>query len=243
MTYAVRFWGVRDNKPKHLGYTWDELKPSLLKHRVQDDKFKGWLYSPATYLPDTYRGNKSVTFVNAFVADLDGESLGTALDRLSDFEFIAYTTHSHRDDDQHWHIVIPLSQPVPSHQWFSVWEEMHSYLGIDGDPQTCDPARIFFAPQHADGNPYETIHNDGMKFPTPQNRYSDRPPVLRRTYTVRIDDEMPECTCEEGIVCIKCTADFEGLDLSRYNGLEGRDLAQAFLDEFHALKAGAVSSQ
>lgn len=243
MTYAVRFWGVRDNKPKPIGFTWDELKPSLLKHRVQDDKFKGWLYSPVTYLPDSHRGNKNVTFVNAFVADLDGENLGTALERLADFEHIAYTTHSHREDDQHWHIVIPLSQPVPSHQWFSVWKQMHDYLGIDGDPQTCDPARIFFAPQHAEGNPFETIHNQGMKFPTPQNRYSDRPPVVRRSYTMRIDDVDQECVCDGDEVCLKCQIDFAGLDLSRYNGLEGKELAAKFLEEFLLIKAGAVSSQ
>jgi hypothetical protein len=66
-------------------------------------------------------------------------------------EWFAYTTWSHRPNDEHWHLVLPLKDPVPAHRWAEVWTRLHERINVVGDPATKDPARIFYLPQHPVG--------------------------------------------------------------------------------------------
>jgi hypothetical protein len=241
--YAVKWWSVKDNKPKPYADSWADFVALLSKHAEREDKYKGHLYSPVTYVENGYRGNKNVIAINAFVADLDGESLNNTLDKLQGFEYIAYTTHSHKEDDQHWHIVIPFDEAVPSHQWYSVWKQMHTFLEIVGDPQTCDPARIFFAPQHAPNSDFHTIRGNGEIMQAPEFRYTDRPPV---TITKR-ENNKPEldywaCTCTLSKRCKKCEIEFKDLDLSRYNGMSQKEIRHDIRREFLELMAGVSAT-
>lgn len=237
--YAVKWWSVKDNKPKPYAESWDELVAHLSKHAEREDKYRGHLYSPVTYVENGYRGNKNVLAVNAFVADLDGESLNSTLDKLQGYEFITYTTHSHRENDQHWHIVIPFSEPVPSHEWYSVWKQMHDLLDIVGDPQTSDPARIFFAPQHAPNEVYQTIRGTGEIFEPPAYRYADRPPVIKTKRDERMPSDRWECRCTYEKYCTKCITEFKSVDLSGYNGMSQSEIRRSIRREFLELMAGA----
>lgn len=237
--YAVKWWSVKDNKPKPYAQSWDEFVGLLSHHAEREDKYRGYLYSPVTYVDDSYRGNKNVIAINAFVADLDGETLNDTLDKLKGYEFITYTTHSHSEDDQHWHIVIPFSEPVPSHEWYSVWKQMHEFLGITGDPQTSDPARIFFAPQHAPNSVHHTIRGTGEIMNPPEYRYSDRPPVSLHKREAQRPTDSWECRCTLENYCIKCKTEFKSLDLSRYNGKSQKEIRQDIRREFLELMAGA----
>jgi hypothetical protein len=237
--YAVKWWSVKDNKPKPYASSWDELVGHLSHHAERIDKYRGHLYSPVTYVENGYRGNKNVLAINAFVADLDGESLNSTLDKLKGYEFIAYTTHSHTENDQHWHIVIPLDESVPSHEWYSVWKQMHDFLGIIGDPQTCDPARIFFAPQHAPNSVHYTIRGTGKIFATPEFRYSDRPPILTTKRDPQLKSDYWDCRCTLEKYCIKCITEFKTVDLSGYNGMSQSEIRHDIRREFLELIAGA----
>jgi hypothetical protein len=236
--YAVKWWSVKDNRPKPYADSWADLVDHLSKHVEREDKYKGHLYSPVTYVENGFRGNKNVIAINAFVADLDGEALNNTLDKLQGFEFIAYTTYSHAPDDQHWHIVIPFADAVPSHQWYSVWKQMHDFLDIVGDPQTSDPARIFFAPQHAPNAEHQTIRGNGEIMQAPEFRYTDRPPV---TITKR-ESQRPvdhwECRCTLTKVCTKCEIEFKDIDISRYNGMSQKERRADMRREFLELMAG-----
>ena len=236
--YAVKWWSVKDNKPKPYADSWADFVALLSKHAEREDKYKGHLYSPVTYVENGYRGNKNVIAINAFVADLDGEALNNTLDKLQGFEYIAYTTYSHQPDDQHWHIVIPFAEPVPSHQWYSVWKQMHDFLDIVGDPQTSDPARIFFAPQHAPNGEHQTLRGNGEIMQAPEFRYSDRPPVTitKRESQRRVDRW--ECRCTLTKVCAKCEIEFKDIDLSRYNGMSQEERRADMRREFLELMAG-----
>ena len=44
----------------------------------------------------------------------------------------------------HYHLVLPLAEKVPASLWRVVWQELHDRIGLVGDPQTKDPARIFY---------------------------------------------------------------------------------------------------
>lgn len=240
--YAVKWWSVKDNKPKPYADSWTDFVALLSHHAKREDKYKGHLYSPVTYVENGYRGNKNVIAVNAFVADLDGEALNNTLDKLQGYEYIAYTTYSHKEDDQHWHIVIPFDEAVPSHQWYSVWKQMHDFLDIIGDQQTSDPARIFFAPQHAPGADYQTIRGNGEIMQAPEFRYTDRPPVTAtKRDPQRITDRW-ECRCTLSKVCAKCEIEFKDIDLSRYNGMSQKEIRQDIRREFLELMAGASAN-
>ena len=240
--YAVKWWSVKDNKPKPYADSWADFVALLSHHAQREDKYKGHLYSPVTYVENGYRGNKNVISVNAFVADLDGEALNNTLDKLQGFEYIAYTTYSHKEDDQHWHIVIPFDEAVPSHQWYSVWKQMHDLLDIVGDPQTSDPARIFFAPQHAPNADHQTLRGHGEIMQAPEFRYTDRPPVTITKRDPQRSTDRWECRCTLAKVCAKCEIEFKDIDVSRYNGMSQKEIRQDIRREFLELMAGASAN-
>lgn len=235
--YAVKWHSVKDNRPKPYADSWNQFVQLLSDHVEREDKYKGYLYSPVTYVENGTRGNKNVIAINAFVADLDGEALADTLKRLEGYEYIAYTTYSHKEDDQHWHIVIPFSESVPSHEWYSVWKQMQDFLGVVGDPQTCDPARIFFAPQHAPGAIFHTLRGKGEIFEPPKFRYADRPPVNKspRSKTERVEKWECRCTLEKR--CTRCEIEFKDIDLTGYNGKSQSEVRQQIRREFLDLMA------
>jgi hypothetical protein len=161
VTFAVRFPSVKARQPLPYAEDWSALRLRLLQHEERSDKYKGDLYSPVTYAEGTTRGNANVRLVHALVIDLDGEALETALPKLADLEWVAYTTYSHSDNDPHWHLVLPLASPVPADEWELVWAHAHDRLGLVGDPACKDPARIFFLPQHAPGSVWRTLYGEG----------------------------------------------------------------------------------
>jgi hypothetical protein len=151
MFHAVTFPHVRATRPETFADTWAGFV-ARLEHRERDHK-GGALYSCVKYAPGATRGNRGVTEISALVADLDGQQIASS--NLHIYHHIAYTTWSHRPDDPHWHVVIPFAQAVPVEHWSSVWRDVHDRLALVGDEQTKDPARIFYLPQHAAGQPFE----------------------------------------------------------------------------------------
>ena len=143
---AVKFDSIKHNRPKNFALSWQGLSALLQISVPNADKTQRELWSPVIYYPDTTRGNRNVQFVTCLVVDMDGEAFDHA--RLDGLEYLAYTTWSHTPDDQHWHLVLPLAHPVPAELWYDVWTSLHEKINVVGDPQTKDPARIFYRPQH-----------------------------------------------------------------------------------------------
>ncbi len=146
---AVRFDYVKSVIPKPLATSWEQLSTLLMVSKENKQKDRRALWSPVIYTPGTTRGNANVAAVTCLVVDMDGEAFDHA--RLDGLEYHAYTTWSHRPNDPHWHLVLPLSKPVAAAQWAHVWARLHEKVNIVGDPATKDPARIFYLPQHASG--------------------------------------------------------------------------------------------
>ena len=146
---AVRFDYVKSVIPKPLATSWEQLSTLLMVSKENKHKDRRALWSPVIYTPGTTRGNANVAAVTCLVVDMDGEAFDHA--RLDGLEYHAYTTWSHRPNDPHWHLVLPLSKPVAAAQWAHVWARLHEKINIVGDPATKDPARIFYLPQHAPG--------------------------------------------------------------------------------------------
>ena len=146
---AVRFDYVKSVRPKTFADSWTQLTCRLSICKETQRKDQRALWSPVIYTPNTTRGNRNVEAVTCLVVDMDGESFDHA--RLDGLEWFAYTTWSHRPDDEHWHLVLPLKDPVPAHRWSEVWTSLHERINVVGDQATKDPARIFYLPQHPVG--------------------------------------------------------------------------------------------
>lgn len=157
---AVVFKNVKSIYPKPLASSWEQLRELLSFHEENPVKTDGALWSPVEYYPGTTRGNRNVRFVEALVVDMDGESFREA--RLDGLEWFAYSTYSHRDDEPHYHLVLPLAERVPAGLWRAVWEGLHQRLNLVGDPQTKDPARLFYLPQHAPDQTFEFHEGHGV---------------------------------------------------------------------------------
>jgi len=164
MFEVVGFPSVKSVYPKTIAESWMQFASMLGKHEEHEKKSDGSLYSPVTYREYTTRGNANVTEIHALVADLDGEAFENC--DIGSYIHFAYTTWSHREDNPHWHVVIPFEQAVPVDNWEEVWHETHQRLGLKGDPATKDPARIFYLPQHEAGQPFRK-HHSGWRFIDP----------------------------------------------------------------------------
>lgn len=147
---AVRFDYVKSVIPKPFAGSWIQLSSRLCIRKETRRKDQRALWSPVIYAPGTTRSNRNVEAVTCLVVDMDGESFDHA--RLDGLEWFAYTTWSHRPNDEHWHLVLPLKDPVPAHRWAEVWTRLHERINVVGDPATKDPARIFYLPQHPVGH-------------------------------------------------------------------------------------------
>jgi putative DNA primase/helicase len=230
---AVLFKNVKSIYPKPLASSWDELKGLLAFHEVNAEKASGALWSPVEYDLGTTRGNRNVRFVEALVVDMDGEAFDNA--RLDGLEWFAYSTYSHRLDDPHYHLVLPLAEKVPASLWRVVWSELHDRIGLVGDPQTKDPARIFYLPQHAPDQPFEFHEGHGalldssfrLDVEVASNPVSPRAKQVRQPRQRRAGAEVLDEAWWNAPV-----------DISRWDGLTGKDLYSAMLEEFRALRNG-----
>lgn len=230
---AVLFKDVKSIYPKPLASSWEQLKELLSFHEENPVKQAGALWSPVEYDLGTTRGNRNVRFVEALVVDMDGEAFDEA--RLDGLEWFAYSTYSHRLDDPHYHLVLPLAEKVPASLWRVVWQELHDRIGLDGDPQTKDPARIFYLPQHAPSEAFEFHEGHGVLLDS-SFRLDVEPvanPVSLRSKQVRQPRQR-----RAGAEILDKAWWSAPVDISRWDGLSGKALYAAMLDEFVALRNG-----
>ena len=226
--HAVKFRDVKCNQPKPFAISWCGLSALLEASVANSDKTNRELWSPVIYYPNTTRANRNVQAVTCLVVDMDGEAFDHA--RLDGLEYLAYTTWSHTPEDQHWHLVLPLAYPVPADRWHEVWTSLHERINVVGDPQTKDPARIFYRPQH---QPLITpdIKIGYGEFLDPQVPEHFVARAVRRPNPRAVQSQpssnshyRPESWWNEP------------QDLSRFNGLTKREVALKLLEEFRELR-------
>jgi hypothetical protein len=160
---------------------------------------------------------------------MDGEAFDHA--HLDGLEWFAYSTYSHRLDDPHYHLVLPLAEKVPASLWRAVWAELHDRIGLVGDPQTKDPARIFYLPQHAPDQPFEFHEGHGVLLDS-SFRLDVEPvanPVSPRSKQVR----QPRAMAVRNDIF--SDAWWDEPTQPRWPGLTGKELYSAMLADFNAL--------
>jgi putative DNA primase/helicase len=226
---AVLFKNVKSIYPKPLASSWEQLRELLAFHEENAVKTDGALWSPVEYYPSTTRGNRNVRFIEALVVDMDGESFREA--RLDGLEWFAYSTYSHSDSDPHYHLVLPLAERVPASLWRAVWQGLHQRLNLVGDPQTKDPARLFYLPQHAPDQTFEFHEGHGVLLdtdfswdvveqPRPIKSREVRQPRARRHESYLLSEQFWN----------------EPAKVWSWTGLEGAEKWKAASTEFRALR-------
>lgn len=163
------FKTARDNRPRPLAITWDELVAKLRNVRrspctVADCPGKtcphkaGVAWSPASYQSGATRAKANVAEVSVLVLDHDhitNEEICEIEGRLRYHRRILHATHSDRPDDRCVRSVIELSKPVPAVRWPAVWRVLVESLELPGvDRQACDASRLYFAPTRPSDAPY-----------------------------------------------------------------------------------------
>ena len=228
---AVLFKNVKSIYPKPLASSWEQLRDLLAFHEENAAKTDGALWSPVEYYPSTTRGNRNVRFIEALVVDMDGESFREA--RLDGLEWFAYTTWSHRPNDEHWHLVLPLKDPVPAHRWAEVWTRLHERINVVGDPATKDPARIFYLPQHPvgrfDWSSRKYGHGEFLDAGLGELFVPPRLHVARMPRTVKSHNQAKYYWQDEAWWN-------EPQDLSRFAGMTQQQVAVALRSEFADLR-------
>lgn len=222
---AVWFSSVKSVQPQPLASDWSTLKELLSMHEENAEKAFGALWSPVTYYDNTTRGNRNVRFVEALVVDIDGASLDAC--RLDGLEWFAYSTYSHTVDDPHYHLVLPLDERVPGGLWRAVWLELVERLNLPADPQTKDPARLFYLPQHPSDGDFE-FHEGSGRLLTVDWSWDEieSQPLVRTASNPR---------SVGGGFDVLSEAWWAAGDAGRWAGLQGRELHVAMRDEFRRL--------
>jgi len=155
----VTFRNLTSTRPAQSGtIAWPALAARLGGHVERQTKDgPGW--SPTLYKPGTTRANENVLKLSALVFDFDHCEPPWVL--LAPYEYVASTTFSHREDDPHWRVVLPLSSQVASDEWEEFWEQARQHLAPNADESCKDVSRFYYWPAHPPGAPYDVRQNDG----------------------------------------------------------------------------------
>jgi len=141
--------------------------PSDAKRKDRLEKNKN---GPAVILGEVNgpRRKSNVVAANAIALDIDSipeSDLLETLDRLKQFEYVAYTTHKHRSSSARGRprirVVLPFLNSVHPSAYPDVWNALNRLVGSVNDPHTKDISRLHFLPSTFDSNVAESIHHPG----------------------------------------------------------------------------------
>ncbi len=154
-----------DRFPRRASEPWGAFAERFA-HRVGPKEGPAW--SPACYPPGLTRANANVEAVSCWALDIDdGWSPEEARRRLESLglEYILHSSHSHGAVPK-YRIIVPAEGPLTPERFALLYPGVVKLLA-DGhaDPQTKDPARLFFLPRHNEGAPYFVSRGHGRPLP------------------------------------------------------------------------------
>jgi hypothetical protein len=150
---AVTYPSLFGTKPDRAIESWDDLKEILSEHRENGDKERAPMWSPVSLADGGTRKNAAVVAVNALVVDVDGgTAYATAKKKLEGREWIAYSTFSHSAEEERFHIVVRLPEPVRGEEWAAKYDALKGEIGCGDNLRA--PSHSYFLPQHRPGAEY-----------------------------------------------------------------------------------------
>lgn len=157
------FRHARDPRPIEREIPWPRLAVALRTFRpvsgTKDERLDACpLWSPCRFREGGRRSLGDAREVSLLVLDYDdGASLEEALGAWSDYEAVAHTSWSHREDAPRCRLVLPLRTPIPAEGW----SELYGAIVADADRQCRDPSRAYFLPAVGAGGPHRAVYRPG----------------------------------------------------------------------------------
>jgi len=166
------FKNLYDNKTdKNMSFkSFNDFKGFLseLSNIKYKDKKDASLMSPASFMPNTTRANKSVVGWAGWTAvDVDehifnGDLQQELMSLYGSYTYVCYSTASSTKAHPKFRLVFPLSSDVPNNKIKHFWFALNKTLGDIGDPQTKDLSRMYFVPGTYEGSNNFMFDNEGM---------------------------------------------------------------------------------
>ena len=107
------------------------------------------LISPATYIPDTTRGNDNVTGWGMWCA-LDIDDFEGDIEQIKkaygEYRFVCYSTASSTKEQPKFRLVFPLNKEVHKEDIKHFWFALNKEIGDVADAQTKDLSRMYYVP-------------------------------------------------------------------------------------------------
>ena len=154
MSFAVVYPSLFNTKPARSIDSWEELVSTLKDHMPSKSKKAQALWSPVELRKNDARNNDSVKQINALVIDVDGDAeYEEAKEALLGREWVAYSTFSHTQEKQHFHMVVRLEKPIKADRWHEKYSQLKEEFGGIGDMLSA-PCHAYFLPQHQPGTAY-----------------------------------------------------------------------------------------
>jgi hypothetical protein len=124
----------------------DKAKPEQKELRT-DEKDQGF-FTAAMFGGDGRRTSENVEKLTAFVLDFDSGNTTRKMieERLSGTAYFAYTSYSHRPDEEHWRVVVPYTKPIDPERHEAIYDYFNARFDGDVDPNCKKPAQIYFTP-------------------------------------------------------------------------------------------------
>jgi hypothetical protein len=147
---AVVYPSLYGTRPVSEVPSWERLVELLSEHHENADKERQAMWSPVTLAAGGTRRNAAVRAVNALVVDVDGgTAFATARERLAGRDWIAYSTFSHSAEEERYHIVVRLPEPIEGQYWAESYDDLIAEIG--GGDSLRAPCHAYFLPQHRPG--------------------------------------------------------------------------------------------
>jgi len=145
MVFSV-FQNRFDTEAKPVSMTWEKWSEELTKLLITEEKdtlcfVLGSISEGETHSKDTV---KTIEALGLDLDDISEEDLGKALEALDPYEFVFYTSHSHRPDLIKARIILPLKEAIRPTEQPRHWEALNRLIGGLNDPQTKDVSRLFY---------------------------------------------------------------------------------------------------
>ena len=135
---------------------------------IRDREKNGEYFVPAHFGGDGRRVADNIESLSGFVLDFDsGQTTGDTIEaKLAGTAYLAYTSYSHRPDDQRWRVFVPYAHPLPRVQHGPVFEHFKALFEGDLDENCRKPGQLYYTPAcPADAcDEYEQWYADGALF-------------------------------------------------------------------------------
>lgn len=188
--FTFTYWStIYSRDGERRSQSWEAWRTFWTSHlSTKDKKTSLPCIVPSEMKAGGRRTNANVLTVEAIALDIERKDtknyearLEGALRRLEPYEYVAYTTYSHKATDPRIRILVPLARPVPPVEYKKLVSFLNCLTGSIADEKAQKPSQPVFVPAHKDGTTEEfwAVAHEGA-FLDPDS------PLVNEVYQIRL---------------------------------------------------------